>query len=88
MPKLPRGLFFTKSRIPGVNRDDDDGLIAGREAPGYESAVSRGRRRQGARTTAQIADDDAIRGAGVPVFDRKTGTAELGGYIARGSGRR
>lgn len=85
--KLRRGIFWTKDRIPGVSPEDDDGLISGREAPGYAAAVSRGRRRLGGRSTAQIAEDDAMRGAGVPIFDRKTGTAELGAYLTRGRGQ-
>lgn len=78
--KLPRGSFVTRGRIPGV-RGSEDSLISGRAVRSIAAEKARLRRRIGARTRAQIADEQELRAHGVNVFDRNAGLSELGGYL-------
>jgi hypothetical protein len=80
--KPPRGLFVAKGLIPGVRASDGDGLVRGRGVGRVQAEKARSRRRLGARTRGQAAEDADLRAYGVGVFDRNAGLSELDGYTS------
>lgn len=78
--------FFPKGDIPGVDAASD-GLVSSRVAPGVMAERMRAARRAGASTGGERSQDAAVRAHGVPIFDRRAGLSELGGYLARARGR-
>jgi hypothetical protein len=78
-----RGVFWLRSgRLPGTLRDDESGLVQGRDVPAVKREQALASRRQGRRTRVERSEDAQLRALGVPVFDRNGGLSELGSYLS------